>query len=161
MIAKITATVFIGLGLLLLIGGLNTIAQHLALINSAPRTQGTVVRTYQVNHPSALRRREQQGPDYYAVVQYTTAAGTPYTVTTAIGATGDQGNFSVGQQVPIFYHPTDSTAIEIDTTGQLWALPLMLTFFGVVLLGFGLLTLWFARLPANPLVPARHASGRK
>lgn len=94
-------------------------------IHTATKTDGRIVGLIKVqsrsNHP---------GFTYEPVFRFTAANGQSYTVRSR--ASSNPPEFTVGQTVQVLYSPGDPAHARLNSTAQLWLVPIICTSIGLV-----------------------------
>jgi Protein of unknown function (DUF3592) len=76
------------------------------------------------------------GGKYTPEFKFNASDGSTHVVMSGCGSTPCP--FKVGQEIRVVYDPLDPARAEINTVGQLWFIPGLLTVVGLVMLGIGI-----------------------
>lgn len=128
----------IAFGALFLVVGLILAGVSVSFLANAERAQGTVVALEWRNddHDGASRkRRVNDGPVAYPVVEFTSAGGTQREFQ---GSTGSSPpSYEVGERVEVLYRPDSPEDARINGFASLWLLPLVFGGIGLLFAGIG------------------------
>ena len=119
-----------------------------SFLHRSVATTGTIVRNVLVQE----RRADDSVTSTYApVFSFSANDGRTYTVTSSSSSSPPE--FAVGQQVRVLYVPDNPATAKIDSVLQLWMMPMVLVFLGIIcsLVGYGLLL--FLRRRKVKLIP--------
>jgi uncharacterized protein DUF3592 len=153
----------IAFGSLFLVVGLILAGVSVSFLTDAERAPGTVVALeWRDDHSGASRkRRENDRPVAYPVVEFTSADGTRRTFR---GATGSSpAAYEEGDRVEVLYQADSPGDARIDGFVSLWLLPLVFGGIGLLFAGAGTVVAVVTRRRSRavrsvPVMPAASAS---
>lgn len=119
---KLVATVFLIVGLGLLVGGAYALSSTHEFIQKSETANGTVV--------DLERSRSRRSTTYHPVVRFTARDGKEYEVRSSAGS--NPPGYRIGEGVRVFYDPDDPDHARIDSFFSLWGIPTMLGGMGLV-----------------------------
>jgi len=126
-LAKIVGRVFVGIGSVVAICGLIWSGKTAAFVSRASKASGTVI--------EMERSTSSKGGSMYSPV-YTFADASGIIHTQHSSFASSSYTFEPGEKVIILYDSAAPTSSEIDTFGQVWLGPLLVTGFGMAFGGF-------------------------
>ncbi|SFX60774.1 DUF3592 domain-containing protein [Streptomyces atratus] len=127
----------IAFGTLFLVIGLVLAGLSVAFLADAERAPGTVVALeWRNDHNGASRKkRENDKPSAYPVVEFTSADGTARTFRSSTGS--NPPSYERGERVEVLYRADSPEDARIDGFASLWLLPLIFGGVGLVIAGTG------------------------
>ncbi|AZQ35670.1 DUF3592 domain-containing protein [Streptomyces cyaneochromogenes] len=127
----------IAFGALFLVVGLVLAGVSVAFLADAERAQGTVVSLEwrSENNSASRKKRTDDRPVAYPVVEYTSAQGTPRTFRSSTGS--NPPSYEVGERVEVLYRADSPDDARINGFASLWLLPLIFGGIGLVIAGIG------------------------
>jgi len=127
----------IAFGALFLVVALILTGVTVSFLADAERAKGTVVTlAWRDDHTNSSRkRRANDGPVAYPVVEFTSADGTRTTFRSSTGS--NPPSYETGEQVEVLYRPGSPEDARIDGFASLWLLPLIFGGIGLVATGIG------------------------
>ncbi len=128
------ALVFMGVGVLMFLGGLYLFYDAVAFAQRAESAVGEVINVEQ--HTS----RDSEGDlsiTYTPTFRYTDATG--QVREGAPSMSSSEYDYGIGEQEDILYDPDDPTDVRVDSFWSLYLMAIMLVIFGVVFGGAGYL----------------------
>lgn len=130
----IVKAVFTLIGLLLLSIALYLVTNTRQFIATALFTEGTVI--------GLSESSDDDGITYYPIVRFTSRNDRESEFVSNIGSSPP--SFEVGDTVEVAYLADDVSSARINTFGQLWTIPLILGFIGVIFSSISL-GLWLSK----------------
>lgn len=137
---KITSYLFAGIGMILLLFGLNGTWNTFSFIKNSTETMGEVVDMLVKNKTDSDGNHQTY---YYPVVAYADADGGQHILNSSVG-TGCPG-YEIGQGVQVLYLPDNPSKGQIGTFGHLWGGQLILWVLAIVFITTGLLIDFFSK----------------
>lgn len=127
----------IAFGSLFLVVGLILAGVSVSFLADAERTQGTVVALeWRNDHDGASRKkRGNDEPAAYPVVEFASADGTPRTFRSSTGS--NPPSYEEGERVEVLYRADSPEDARINGFASLWLLPLIFGGIGLVIAGIG------------------------
>jgi hypothetical protein len=127
----------IAFGSLFLVVGLILTGMSVSFLADAERARGTVVAVeWRSDHDGASRRkRDDDGPVAYPVVEFTSADGTLRTFRSSTGS--HPPSYEEGERIGVLYRADSPEDARIDGFASLWLLPLIFGGIGLVVAGVG------------------------
>jgi hypothetical protein len=126
-LAKLVGRVFVGIGSVVAIAGLIWLSKTAAFVSKASKASGTVI---QMDSSTSSKG----GTTYSPVFTFTDASGIIHTQHSSSGSSSY--TFEPGEKVVVLYDSAAPKNSEIDTFGQVWLGPLLVTGFGMAFGGF-------------------------
>ena len=111
-------------------------------LRHASRTDGTITKL--------TSYKDAENTETFAPT-FTFETKTGETVTKESTTRSNPPGFEVGAHVPVLFDPNDAQHAEINTTGQLWFVPILLSCFFVVLTTVGILLLRNPQVRTAPI----------
>ncbi|MFD7403553.1 DUF3592 domain-containing protein [Streptomyces sp. NPDC059866] len=132
-------------GALFLAVGLILAGVSVSLLATAERTPGTVVALeWRNGHDGVSRKkREDDRPAAYPVVEFTSADGAQRTFQDSTGA--NPPAYEEGERVEVLYHADSPEDARINGFASLWLLPLIFGGIGLLTGGIGTAVAWATR----------------
>lgn len=127
----------IAFGGLFLVIGLVLAGQSVSFLTDAKRAPGTVV-ALEWRHDSSSTSRKKRGndePAAYPVVEFTPADGTARTFRSSTGS--NPPSYDEGDQVEVLYRADSPDDARINGFASLWLLPLIFGGIGLLIAGIG------------------------
>ncbi|WET02125.1 DUF3592 domain-containing protein [Flavobacterium sp. YJ01] len=125
--------VFSIIGACLLAGAIYLYVEKQAFLEKAETAQGTVV--------EMIPKRSKDSTTYSPVVSFTTKSGQTITYTSSVSS--NPPSYDIGENVQIFYDPTNPNDAEINGFFSLWLGVIILGFIGIVFFLIGSLGVLF------------------
>ncbi|TPQ23747.1 DUF3592 domain-containing protein [Streptomyces sporangiiformans] len=127
----------IAFGALFLVVGLILAGVSVSFLADAESARGTVVALeWRNDHDGASRKkRENDKPAAYPVVEFTSADGTPRTFRSSTGS--NPPSYKEGERVEVLYRADSPEDARIKGFASLWLLPLIFGGIGLVIAGIG------------------------
>ncbi len=129
--------IFLGVGILLTVGGSIWAWNSFSFTQRAKATKGTIVaideQVSERKHNGEVTRRTFT---YAPVFVFRDTQGREYTVTASVRSA--KRDYELGQEVAVLYDPADPQKASVDSFVALWLGPLALGFLGIVFSGIGL-----------------------
>ena len=118
---------FIGIGSLIAIAGLIWLSKTAMFVSKASKASGTVI---EMDRSTSSKG----GTMYSPVYTFTDASGIVHTQHSSMSSSSY--TFEPGEKVTVLYDIASPKNSEIDSFGQIWIMPLLMSGFGVVFGGF-------------------------
>ncbi|MFG3015885.1 DUF3592 domain-containing protein [Streptomyces cinerochromogenes] len=127
----------VAFGALFLVIGLVLAGVSVSFLMNAERARGTVVALEWRDDPDHVsgRKRVDDGPVAYPVVEFTPAHGTPRKFRNSTGS--NPPSYEVGERVEVLYHADSPEDARINGFASLWLLPLIFGGIGLLTAGIG------------------------
>nr|WP_328907617.1 DUF3592 domain-containing protein [Streptomyces sp. NBC_00234] len=127
----------IAFGSLFLVVGLILAGVSVSFLANAERAPGTVVSLEWRNDDNGVSRKKRGNdkPAAYPVVEFTSADGTPRTFRSSTGS--NPPSYEEGERVEVLYRANSPEDARIKGFASLWLLPLIFGGIGLVIAGVG------------------------
>lgn len=127
----------IAFGALFLVVGLILAGVSVSFLTDAERARGTVVTLEWRNDHSGVSRKKRVNdePAAYPVVEFTSADGTPRRFRDSTGS--NPPSYEVGERVEVLYRADSPDDARINGFSSLWLLPLIFGGIGLLFAGIG------------------------
>ncbi|MEU6678960.1 DUF3592 domain-containing protein [Streptomyces sp. NPDC046853] len=125
----------IAFGSLFLVIGLILTGVSVSYLASGERARGTVVSMEWRNDGSSGKRRANDGPTAYPVVQFTAADGKSRTFEDSMGS--NPPAYDLMERVEVLYRADSPEDARINSFTSLWLLPLIFSGIGLLIGGIG------------------------
>ncbi|MGW0337911.1 DUF3592 domain-containing protein [Streptomyces sp. NPDC003011] len=127
----------IAFGALFLVVGLILAGVSVSFLANAERAPGTVVALEWRNDDNGVSRKKRvnDGPVAYPVVEFTSADGTPRTFRSSTGS--NPPSYEEGERVEVLYRADSPDDARIKGFASLWLLPLIFGGIGLLFAGIG------------------------
>ena len=145
-VIRILSLIFTLIGAVLLIFSLSAFKYRKDFINRASPTRGSVTEVIR-RRPSTMMRGSSFAVMHYYKVRYD--AGRGQSIEFVNSEWHGSPEYSVGEEVPVLYHPDDPGRAAINSFSLLWFNFGFLSVLGVCFLGAGLTNLWITASPAE------------
>jgi hypothetical protein len=126
-LGKTIGRAFVGIGSVVAIAGLIWLSKTATFVSKASKASGTVIQM-------DSSRSSKGGTTYSPVFTFTDSSGIIHTQHSSIGSSSY--TFEPGEKVTVLYDSAAPNNSEIDTFGQVWLGPLLVTGFGMAFGGF-------------------------